>query len=75
MFDKVFVLFGNPGSETYAGNASLFYGMYLFQQAFQSLKMGYASALAWLLFIIIMIITLIQVKVGNRLVYYEGDQK
>ncbi len=75
MFDKVFVLFGNPGSETYAGNASLFYGMYLFQQAFQSLKMGYASALAWLLFVIIMIITLIQVKVGNKLVYYEGEQR
>jgi len=75
MFDKVYVLFGNPGSSTYAGNASLFYSMYLFQQAFQSLKMGYASALAWLLFVIIMIITLIQVKVGNRLVYYEGEQK
>lgn len=75
MFDKVFVLFGNPGSSTYAGNASLFYTMYLFQEAFQTLKMGYASALAWLLFIIIMIITAIQVKVGNRLVYYEGEDR
>jgi len=75
MFDKVFVLFGNPGQKTYAGNASLFYALYLFQQAFQSLKMGYASALAWLLFVIIMIITLIQVKVGNRFVYYEGGDR
>ena len=74
MFDKVYVLFGNPGSATYAGNASLFYSMYLFQQAFQSLRMGYASALAWLLFVIIMIITAIQVRVGNRFVYYEGDR-
>jgi len=74
MFDKVYVLFGNPGSSTYAGNASLFYAMYLFQQAFQSLKMGYASALAWLLFLIIMVITVIQVKVGNKLVYYEGEK-
>ena len=48
--------------------------MYLFQQAFQSLRMGYASALAWLLFVIIMIITVIQVKVGNRFVYYEGGR-
>ena len=75
MFDKVYVLFGNPGSATYAGNASLFYAMYLFQQAFQALRMGYASALAWLLFCIIMVITAIQVKVGNRFVYYEGGQK
>ena len=67
MFDKVFVLFGNPGQKTYAGNASLFYALYLFQQAFQNLRMGYASALAWLLFVIIMVITVIQVKVGNRL--------
>ena len=56
-------------------NSTLFYVLYLFQQAFQELKMGYASALAWLLFIIIMIITAIQVKVGNRLVYYEGDDR
>src|ERR1700712_5724386 len=75
MFDKVYVLFGNPGSATYAGNASLFYAMYLFQQAFQALRMGYASALAWLLFVIIMVITVIQVKVGNRFVYYEGDRR
>ncbi len=75
LFDKVYVLFGNPGSSTYAGNASLFYAMYLFQQAFQSLRMGYASALAWLLFVIILIITVIQVKVGNKFVYYEGDTR
>jgi len=75
MFDKVYVLFGNPGQKTYAGNASLFYALYLFQQAFQSLKFGYASALAWLLFAIIMVITLIQVKVGNRFVYYEGEER
>ena len=75
MFDKVYVLFGNPGSATYAGNASLFYAMYLFQQAFQSLRMGYASALAWLLFVIIMAITVVQVKVGNKFVYYEGGRR
>jgi multiple sugar transport system permease protein len=75
LFDKIFVLFGNPGYSTSASSASLFYVLYLFQQAFQQLKMGYASALAWLLFIIIMIITAIQVKVGNKLVYYEGGER
>lgn len=74
LFDKIFVLFGNPGSQTTASNASLFFVLYLFQQAFQQLNMGYASALAWLLFGIILTITAIQVKVGNKLVYYEGDR-
>jgi len=37
--------------------------------------MGYASALAWVLFAIIMVITIVQVKVGNRFVYYEGNRK
>lgn len=73
LFDKIFVIFGNPGAQTSASDASLFFVLYLFQQAFQQLRMGYASALAWLLFLIIMIITAIQVKVGNKLVYYEGD--
>jgi multiple sugar transport system permease protein len=36
--------------------------------------MCFASAMAWLLFVIILVITVIQVKVGNRLVYYEGDR-
>ena len=40
MFDKVYVLFGQSGKRTYAGNASLFYSMYLFQQAFQSAADG-----------------------------------
>jgi multiple sugar transport system permease protein len=46
--------------------------VYLFQNAFQFFKMGYASALAWLLFVIIIVITTIQVRAGNRFVYYEG---
>jgi multiple sugar transport system permease protein len=34
--------------------------------------MGYASAMAWLLFLIIMVVTIVQVRLGNRYVYYEG---
>jgi multiple sugar transport system permease protein len=36
--------------------------------------MGYASALAWLLFGVIMIITAIQVRVSRRFVFYEGER-
>ena len=46
-------LFGG-GNTTYSNDAALFYVIYLFQQAFEFLHMGYASALAWLLFVIIM---------------------
>ena len=63
------------GAGTYSNEAALFYAIYLFQQAFEFLNMGYASAMAWLLFLIIMVITGIQFLVSKRLVYYEGDDK
>jgi multiple sugar transport system permease protein len=47
--------------------------IYLFRQAFEFFNMGYASALAWLLFVIIGIITLIQFRVSRRLVFYENE--
>ncbi|MEW9529987.1 carbohydrate ABC transporter permease [Microbispora sp. NPDC049125] len=74
MFDQVYTMFfGNQTAQHANGDAALFYVVYLFQQGFQFLHMGYASALAWLLFAIILIITVIQVKVGNRFVYYEAE--
>jgi len=53
-------------------DASLFYALYLYQQAFTYFRMGYASAMAWVLFIIIMVVTLVQIKLGQRWVYYEA---
>jgi multiple sugar transport system permease protein len=53
-------------------SAALFYVVYLFRQAFEFLNMGYASAMAWLLFVVILIITLIQLRVSKSWVYYEG---
>ena len=57
------------------GNASLFYCLYLYRKAFQNAEMGYACALAWLLFIIVLALTLIVLKSQNRWVYYSdgGD--
>jgi multiple sugar transport system permease protein len=57
-----------------AGNAALFYIMYLFNQAFAYFKMGYASALAWILFVIIVAFTILQFRLSNRWVYYEGGE-
>jgi len=56
-------------------NATLFFVLYLYNQGFQFLHMGYASALAWVLFVIILAFTLIQLKLANRWVYYEGEAR
>lgn len=53
-------------------NSTLFYNLYLYYKAFDDFSMGYASALAWLLLIMIMIVTLLQFLVGKKAVYYEG---
>jgi multiple sugar transport system permease protein len=74
MFDQAYTMFYGPQQKATASDESLVYMVYLFQQAFQFFKMGYASALAWLLFVIIVVITAIQVRLGNRFVYYEGSR-
>lgn len=52
-------------------NATLFYVLYLYRQAFQMFRMGYASALAWALFVIVLALTLLVVRSGRSWVYYE----
>ncbi|MCZ7544203.1 MAG: sugar ABC transporter permease [Anaerolineae bacterium] len=72
IFTEVYTMyFGNMNSGA-ASSAGLFYNIYLFRQAFEFLHMGYASAMAWLLFIIILILTVIQLRTSRRWVYYEG---
>jgi len=53
--------------------ASLFYVLYLYQNAFEHLEMGYASAQAWILFAIIFSLTFLQQKISRRWVYYEYE--
>ena len=67
--------FGNAQTQTYSSDAALFYVIYLVQQAFQFLHMGYASAMAWLLFVVIVTITLIQARLSRRFVFYQGERK
>jgi multiple sugar transport system permease protein len=57
------------------GRATLFYNLYLYQNAFKYYKMGYASALAWVLFVIILLLTLLIFKSSPLWVYYEGTIK
>jgi multiple sugar transport system permease protein len=73
-FDEAYTAFFGAGNTTYSNDAALFYVIYLFQQAFEFLHMGYASAMAWGLFVVIMAVTAVQLVVSKRLVYYEGDR-
>lgn len=72
VFDEVYTMYFGQMDSGAAGSAALFYVVYLFRQAFEFLNMGYASAMAWLLFIVILVITLIQLRVSKSWVYYEG---
>jgi multiple sugar transport system permease protein len=56
-------------------NATLFYVLNLYRQAFQFFHMGYASALAWILFVIIMVCTLLIFRTSAAWVYYEAEVK
>ena len=56
-------------------NASLFLVLYLYQNGFQFFRMGYASAIAWVLFIYIMILTALVLRSSSAWVYYEGSMR
>lgn len=51
--------------------ATWFYMLHLYYNAFSYFQMGYASALAWIFFVLIFILTFIQLRLSNRWVYYE----
>jgi len=69
-FDTAFIATGGgPAYSTY------FYMLHLFSKAFLELKMGYASAMAWLLFIVIMLLTLVVFRFGAAWVFYEETFK
>ena len=69
-FDTAFIATGGgPAYSTY------FYMLHLFSNAFLELKMGYASALAWVLFIVIMLLTALVFRFGAAWVFYEETFK
>ena len=67
MFTEAFIMTkGGPLEST------LFYHLYLYNQAFENFNMGYASALAWILLVITLIITLAQFRLSKKYVYYDN---
>jgi multiple sugar transport system permease protein len=80
IFATAFILIGSKNAAVgELGQSMLFYVLYLYDRAFGkigpgSFQMGYASALAWVLFIIILAITLIQLRLAKRWVFYETER-
>ena len=68
IFTSVYVMTAGGPAE-----ATLFYNLYLYNNAFRYGRMGYASALAWVLFLIVMILTLLVFRSSSTWVYYEGE--
>jgi multiple sugar transport system permease protein len=56
-------------------DSTLFFVLYLYRKAFQEFQMGYAAALAWVLFLVILGLTLLVVRSGQWWVYYEGEKR
>lgn len=70
VFTQAFVMTGGGPV-----NSTLFYVLYLYKQAFNYFHMGYASAMAWILFAIILVLTLLVFKSSSMWVYYEGERR
>jgi multiple sugar transport system permease protein len=73
VFSLPFIIFGAGVQGDSGGplNSVLMYSVQLFTEAFKYFNMGYAAAMAWILFIIIFILTLISMRVSNRFVHYD----
>lgn len=68
-FTQAYVMTGGTGG---VSDSALFYCLYLFQKAFNFQDMGGASAMAWLLFVVILVVTLLTFRLSRGWVYYEG---
>ncbi len=71
-FTQVFVMTNGLGTPA---DSTMFYSLYLYRNAFAYLKMGYASALAWMLFVVILVCTVVVLKTSARWVYYQGSEE
>jgi len=71
-FTQAQVIEAPPGSP---GNSTMFFVIYYYQQAFEDLHLGYASAMAFMLFVLVLIITVLLLKSSSRWVYYENEER
>lgn len=69
-FNAAYIISGGSGGPL---NSTLLYSLYLYQKGFAYFQMGYASAMAWVLLLIISIITFLQFKLSKKWVYNQDE--
>ncbi len=69
-FTQVYVMTGGKGTPL---DTTMFYALYMYRSSFYYLRMGYASAMAWMLFVVILIATLGVLYSSKKWVFYHGD--
>jgi len=74
IFTQIYIMTGTGGANMGGpNNASMMIVPYLFNNGFRFYKMGYASAIAWILFLLVMILTLLVFRSSSAWVYYETE--
>ncbi len=69
VFAGPYIMFGGSGPN----RSALFYAIYIYQNAFEYNQMGYACAMAWILFLIILVLTWLATRTTRKHVYYAGE--
>jgi multiple sugar transport system permease protein len=72
IFASAFVISNGTGGPA---RSTLFYTLYLYFRGFQDFRMGYASAMAWILVLVVGLITFVFFKTSKSWVHYSGDSK
>jgi multiple sugar transport system permease protein len=73
-FQYFTVAYTATGGSGDPARSTLFYNLYLYQNAFRYFEMGYASTMAWILFLIVLVLTLLIFRSSSVWVYYEGQR-
>jgi ABC-type sugar transport systems, permease components len=69
-FDQAYVM-----TEGGPLNSTLFYNLYLYTKAYREYEVGFAAAMAWVMFIIILVLTMVVIKSSSFWVFYQNDDK
>lgn len=72
VFSSAFIISGGTGGPA---DSTLFYTLYLYIKGFAQFRMGYASAMAWVLVIVVGAITALLFRTSRAWVYYSGDSR
>jgi multiple sugar transport system permease protein len=73
-FDRMYIMKPSKDGPVGPDDSMLTPVYYLFRNGFETFKMGNASAIAWMVFAIILVLTFVQFKLAPRWVHYEADK-